>query len=118
MTVPEIDIEVLRSLCSILGDTSSGLSGSEMGALLEASGISDPLRGATKRHRLFEALNLKQQQDRCANNVVSFVQQAMSPVRYVGRVDHFESQRSALNEVLAFAAMKLREDGILSLQSR
>ncbi len=111
MAIPLIDTEVLRSLCNILGETSSGLTGSEIAQLLGDCGISDPLPGYTKRHRVFEALNQKQLKDRCANNVIAFIQQAMNPVRHVGGMDYFEGQRSALNEVLAFAGMELREDG-------
>lgn len=111
MPIPTIDTEVLRSLCNILADTSSGLTGSEIGQLLNACGIADPLPSYTKRHRLFEALNNKQTADRCANNIVAFIQQAMNPVRHVGEMDYFEGQRSQLNEVLAFAGMELREDG-------
>ncbi len=111
MVIPIIDTEVLRSLCDILGDTSSGLTGTEIGQLLSACDISDPLSGNTKRHRVFEALNQKQHADGCANNVIAFIQRAMNPVRHVGEMDYFEGQRSRLNEVLAFAGMELREDG-------
>jgi len=111
MPIPTIDTEVLRSLCNILADTSTGLTGTEIGQLLDACDIADPLPGHTKRQRLFEALNNKQNVDRCANNVVAFIQQAMNPVRHVGAVDYFEGQRSQLNEVLAFVGMELRENG-------
>jgi uncharacterized protein (TIGR02391 family) len=111
MPIPTIATEVLRSLCNILADTSSGLTGSEIGQLLKACGIADPLPSYTKRHRLFEALSNKQTADRCANNIVAFIQQAMNPVRHVSEMDYFEGQRSQLNEVLAFAGMELREDG-------
>jgi uncharacterized protein (TIGR02391 family) len=111
MPIPTIDTEVLRSLCNILADTSTGLTGSEIGNLLNSCGMNDPSPGITKRHRLFDALNAKQTGDRCANNVVAFIQQAMNPARHVGEHDYFEGQRSQLNEVLAFAGMELREDG-------
>jgi hypothetical protein len=111
MPIALIDTEVLRSLCNILADTSAGLKGSEIGQLLHACGIADPLSSYTKRHRLFEALNDKQRADGCANNVIAFIQQAMNPVRHVGAMDYFEGQRSQCNEVLAFAGMELREDG-------
>ena len=111
MPIPNIDPEVLRTLCNILADTATGLTGSEIGSLLRSCGIPDLLPSYTKRHRLFEALNAKQTSDRCANNVVAFIQLAMNPVRHVGAHDYFEVQRSRLNEVLAFAGMELRDDG-------
>ncbi len=111
MPIPTIDTEVLRSLCNILAETSTGLTGNEIAILLNSCGINDPAPGITKRHRLFEALSAKQTADRCANNVVAFIQQAMNPARHVGKHDYFEEQRSQLNEVLAFVGMELREDG-------
>lgn len=111
MPIPNLDTEVLRSLCNILADTSIGMTGSEIATLLRACEIPDLFPSYTKRHRLFEALNAKQTSDCCANNVVSFIQQAMNPVRHVGKQDYFEGQRSQLNEVLAFAGMELRDDG-------
>jgi len=69
------------------------------------------LPSQTKRHRLFEALNEKQRADGCANNVIAFIQQAMNPVRYIGKQDYFEEQRSQLNEALSFAGLELGENG-------
>jgi uncharacterized protein (TIGR02391 family) len=111
MPIPNIDTEVLRSVCNILADTSSGLTGTEIGNLLNSCGIPDPFSSITKRLRLFEALKAKQLKDRCANNVVAFIQLAMNPVRHVGEHDYFESQRSKLNQVLAFAGLELRDNG-------
>lgn len=111
MPIPTIDTEVLRSLCNILADTSTGLTGGEIGSLLCSCGINDLSPGITKRRRLFEALNAKQATDRCANNVVAFIQQAMNPARHVGENDYFEGQRSQLNEVFSFAGLELGEDG-------
>lgn len=118
MSIPSINNQVLQSLCNILGDTHGGLTGSEIGGLLAACGIDDPLPGYTKRHRLFEALSQKQSQDRCANNIIAFVQQAMNPVRHVGVPEDFESRRSDLNEVLAFSGMTLGEDGKVKSSSK
>jgi uncharacterized protein (TIGR02391 family) len=118
MSVPSIESGVLESLCKILGHTNSGLSGTEIGVLLNACRIDDVDSTSSKRHRLFNALNQRQMQDRCANNVVAFVQQAMNPVRYVGRTDYFEDQRSAINEVIAFAGLELRENGQIAIIQR
>jgi len=118
MTIPSFNMQVLRSLCNILGDTNHGLTGSEIAELLSSCSIDDPLPGYTKRHRLFEALHQKQTQDGFANNIVAFIQEAMNPVRHVGMQEYFESQRSALNEVLAFAGMTLGEDGKIRSSSK
>lgn len=54
--VPPFEETILRAICNILGDTSDGLTGSEIDQLLQDCGIEDPLPGYTKRERLFEAL--------------------------------------------------------------
>ena len=107
------DESVLKVICSVLGDTSEGLTGSEIGHLLKECNIDDPLPGFTKRDRLFEALNQKQKQDGCANNIVAFIYRAMSPVQYTKNPHVFESRRFELNKALAFAGLTLGEDGKL-----
>jgi len=110
---PEFDEAVLRKICDILGDTYTGLTGSEIGQLLRKCGIEDPFPGMMKRDRLFEALSHRQKQDQCGNNVVAFIYAAMNPVRYVRNHELFEERRSLLNQVLAFAGYTLGEDGKL-----
>ena len=78
--IPEFGGSHLQRICDILADTSTGLSGSEMARLLNQTRIADPDASATKRFRLFAALNARQHEDRCGNNVVAFIQAAMEPV--------------------------------------
>lgn len=111
--IPSFETTLLERICEVLGDTSTGLTGSEIGALLRRLGIADPMPGMTKRVRLFEALRQRQEQDRCGNNVVAFIQEALNPVRYTGRVEYFDQKRRELNVVLAFAGYELGEDGKL-----
>jgi uncharacterized protein (TIGR02391 family) len=110
-TVARFDEATLRAICSILGDTATGLAGSEIGQMLKECGIVDPLPSGTKRYRLYDALSQRQRQDKCGNNVVAFVQTAINPVNYVSNHELFESRRSELNKVLAFAGWILGEDG-------
>ncbi len=107
------DDTVLHTICNVLADTAEGLTGSEIGQLLRESNIGDPLPGVTKRDRLFEALNQKQKQDRCANNVIAFIHKAMSPVRYTQKLHVFENRRFELNKVLAFSGLVLGDNGKL-----
>ena len=103
----------LQALCDVLGETDTGLTGSEIERLLASCQIGDPAATKTKRHRLFEALKVRQVHDRCSNAVLHFVQEAMAPVRYRGDTDIFDSRRQDVNEVLAFAGWQLGEDGKL-----
>jgi uncharacterized protein (TIGR02391 family) len=43
--------------------------------------------------------------------VVAFLNAAMAPARWAGEQEYFQAQRAALNEALAFAGLRVREDG-------
>lgn len=116
-TIPQFSDGQLQRICDVLADTSTGLTGSEIGRLLRELGIEDPMQSMTKRHRLYEALRARQHQDRCGNYVVEFMHRAMEPVRYMDKVDVFASRREALNHVLIFCGYTLGEDGKLGSQS-
>ena len=110
---PSFPAAELESVCRVMADTDSGLTGSEIGRLLAQRGIADPAPGLTKWKRLTSALSQQQQRDNCGNCVVSFILEAMKPVRYVGKTEAFESRRNALNHVLIFAGLELGRDGQL-----
>lgn len=101
----------LQSLCEILGDTQTGLTGAEIGRFLRECRIADPIPDMTKRHRLYAALRAKQESDNCGNNVVGFILHVMNPVRHVDAPDYFEREREKVNRVLAFSGLSLGEDG-------
>lgn len=107
---------VLVRICDILADTSTGLTGSEIGRYLRQLGVQDPLPSMTKRHRLYEALLQRQRQDGCGNLVGAFIQTVMDPVLHTGAADYFDCKRDELNEVLAFAGFKLGNDGKLQIR--
>lgn len=110
-TLQQFTAQHLEAICNILGDTSDGLTGSEISRLLSRCGISDLSPTLTKRHRLFLALSQRQQQDRCANNVVAFIQIAIDPVRFVENPAKFEDLRGRLNSALSFAGYQVGSDG-------
>lgn len=114
MKVPDFDETQLEEICNVLGDTDTGLTGSEIGKILRKLAIQDREPSMTKRVRLFDALSARQRRDGCGNNVVAFIHEAMNPVRYRGAHDYFETKRRELNEVLAFAGYSLGEDGRLN----
>lgn len=113
MALEKFDLGVLQSIANILGDTSSGFSGSEICRLLAECKIPDPLPNYTKRYRLFEALKTKQESDGVGNNIAHFIQHAMSPVRHHNAREWFEDTRLKLNHVLAFNGYQLGDDGKL-----
>lgn len=106
----------IEAIARVLGDTYSGLTGSEIGRLLSQCNIDDPSAGQTKWYRLASALGERQRRDRAGNCVLQFIQAAMNPVRYVDNPEMFEAMRASINEVLSFSGLRLAEDG--SLQRR
>jgi hypothetical protein len=111
--VPVIEEQVLRTVCDVLGDTEKGLTGTEIGHLLSACGIEDSSESSTKRFRLFDALSRRQARDKCGNYVARFVQEAMSPVRYINSKTLFEDRKAELNTALAFSGLTLGDNGKL-----
>jgi hypothetical protein len=115
MSIPSFTEANLEQVCNVLGDTSSGLTGSEIGRYLLECEIADPSPGITKRLRLYEALVTRQRQDRCANNVCAFIQRVMNPVLHVQSPDYFSSKQTELNRVLSFEGLRLTDQGKLGL---
>jgi uncharacterized protein (TIGR02391 family) len=115
--IPSLPQPILQALCDVLGDTYTGLTGSDIGRYLARTSINDPLPADTKRYRLFEALAACQRRDGCANNVLAFVAAVMAPVNYVGGSKLFEDRRAAVNEALAFAGLSIGVDGQLSTRA-
>jgi uncharacterized protein (TIGR02391 family) len=111
--IPPFDNQVLQRVCDVLGDTQTGLTGSEIGKHLRELCVNDPHPSMTKRHRLFEALAARQRTDRCGNYVVAFIHAVMNPVLFTENPAHFDSKRDELNEVLSFAGLSLGNDGKL-----
>jgi uncharacterized protein (TIGR02391 family) len=101
----------LEAICDILGSTSDGLTGSQIGQYLRECGIPDSDPAMTKRHRLFDSLKAKQISDGAGNCVVQFIGHVMTPVRHVGEREYFEFLRGQLNAVLAFSGLALTEEG-------
>jgi hypothetical protein len=110
VAIPVFDLANLQAICDVLGDTQAGLTGGQIGQLLAQSGIADS-DVSTKRHRLFDALAKRQAQDRSGNHVGAFIQSAMAPVRWVGRVDGWATMREHLDEVLAFSGLAMDDAG-------
>lgn len=114
--IPQFNEASLEALCKVIGDTGTGLTGSQIEQYLRECGIADPGPG-TKRRRLFEALRARQASDRSPNAVLRFVTHAMNPVRHVGNREYYETKRGELNAVLAFSGIQLHEDGSLRKRS-
>ncbi len=101
----------LESICRAIADTSSGLTGSEIGHILQQSRIPDVSPTMTKWKRLFNALVTEQNKQNYGNHVVSFLHHSMNPAKHANNNDWYESKRKEINLVLAFHGLNLGEDG-------
>lgn len=109
--VKSFDQGSLESICRILGETNSGLSGTEITKYLTECNIKDPLLHSTKWKRLYDALSAKQSEDYCSNNILAFIKCVMRPSRHIHRKEWFEHIKNELNYVLSFEGVELTESG-------
>lgn len=109
--IRNIDLGSLETICKILGDTNNGISGTEISKYLAETNIKDPQLNSTKWKRLYDALSLKQSEDRCSNNVLAFIKYVLRPSRHIHRKEWFQNIRTELNYVLSFEGFELTESG-------
>lgn len=111
MTNREIPIkpEVLESLCKILADTNNGLTGSELAKILVDSKIEDIDPSLTKWKRLYNAFVNFQNKEQTSNNILTFIQKAINPVRFLNEREKFEDLRIEINKILSFIGLELSE---------
>jgi uncharacterized protein (TIGR02391 family) len=104
----------LQAIAEALGDTSDGLTGSEIAHLLATCGINDVDPAITKRYRLYNAFVHDQNQRQDRTRVLGFIRHAMKPARFAQCAERFEPMRAHLNRALAFAGLAVDETGSLS----
>ena len=101
----------LEAACRVLADTTQGLTGTQIGRLLQEIQIADSSPDMTKWKRLFNALAGAQKQHQVGNHLIMFINRAMNPVSYARDPGTFAWRRDELNVVLAFSGFYVREDG-------
>lgn len=103
----------LQAIADAMGDTSDGLTGSEIGFLLESAKIFDSDPAMTKRIRLYNAFAHEQNARKDRLYILAFIRKAMKPERFMRNPERFEPMRANLNRALAFAGMAVNEAGEL-----
>jgi hypothetical protein len=109
---------MVESVCEVLADTDSGLTGDEIGRLLANVDVRDLDPSATKRHRLSYALLARQQRDQAGNCIVRFIAEAMAPGRHFKDPTRRQNIQDGLNERLLLMGLKVREDGRVAKASQ
>ena len=103
----------MQAIADALGDTSDGLTGSEIGHLLATCKMSDPTPDMSKRHRLYNAFAASQNERRERLAILAFIRHSMKPALYARQSDRYEPMRSNLNRALAFAGLAVDSSGTL-----
>lgn len=105
---------VLENICNLLGDTNDGLTGTQIHDFLTQSNIEEvDCKGMmiSKRKKLLMSFQEFQRTKQCSNNILVFIQNVMSPARFVNDTERFELWRAEINKQLAFEGLELGEDG-------
>lgn len=116
--IPPFRASELEAACKVLAETSTGLKGDEIGAILSDMRLDDLDKGITKWKRLFNALAYAQNKHQVGNHLIMFINRAMDPIRYVSTSDLFAIRRDCLNIALAFCGYHVREDGKVAHTTR
>ena len=103
----------LEAIAGALGDTSAGLTGSEIQHLLASCKMADP-GPITKRIRIFNAFVDSQNTKKNRTNILEFIRLAMKPARYTREPQRYEPMRALLNQALAFSGLVVDETGKLT----
>ena len=111
--IPPFDPSHLEAIAKVLGDTDTGLSGSEIGHLLAACRIEDPSPDMTKWKRLYNAFAAFQTRNNVGNHVLVFIQRAMNPASYTSNPALFQLRLQQLNPIISFSGIELSENGQL-----
>ena len=109
--IQPFNAQKLEAVCRVLADTERGLTGSEIGYLLQDCKLTDVSPNMTKWKRLFNALVEAQNKYQVGNHLIIFINRALDPVKYARDKDKFEWRRNELNVVLSFSGFSVRKDG-------
>ena len=109
--VPPFDSQQVESIARVIADTEDGLTGTEIGHLLQECKIPDPTPTMTKWKRLYNAFAEAQNRHQLGNHVIMFVNRAMKPVKYTANPQGFARRKDQLNTVLAFSGHYIGDDG-------
>ena len=104
-------VSIIEGVAGVLGDTTTGLTGSQISQRLSQLGIRDVDPDNTKWKRLYNALADHQNRHQTGRCVVGFIAAAMDPARFVGDPARFSYLQDGLNEVLVLAGLEVNDKG-------
>jgi uncharacterized protein (TIGR02391 family) len=101
----------LEAICRIVGDTTQGLTGTQIERFLEEMRVPDIHPFNTKWKRLFNALASVQNQKGVGNHTIMLITRVMKPTNFLNNQERFDWFQTNLNMALAFCGFRVRDDG-------
>ena len=107
-SIPSFPEGSIEALARVLAECSSG---SDISRVLANCRIQDNSGESTKWRRLYSIFLDIQEKDRCANRILNFIQSFLTPARFAGKNDAFESHRAEMNTILLLSGFEYGPDG-------
>lgn len=102
----------LEMLANVIADIDPGITGTVIHRMLLQSQIEDVSYNEqflAKRKKLFNAFADYQNTNKCANNIILFIQNILSPQRYVNNEEMFNKIKVEVSKQLAFEGLCINE---------
>lgn len=109
--LPILQPDMVEAISRALGDTNTGLTGTEIDRLFTVCGVVDEHGPGTKWRRLNHNFWNQQVRDKSPVKIETFIIQAMSPSRYLSNPEKFEAMRENLNKALSFIGLFVDQSG-------
>ncbi len=109
---PAFPPHVLEGVCQTIAATEDGLTGSEISKILGDNNITDTDPTLTKWKRLYNAFVNWQNEHKCSNHILKFIQHALHPSRYIGKRELYLNRLHSINKPLSFAGLELGDNGL------
>lgn len=109
--LPPLTATQIEQICKIIGDTGSGLTGTEIGGLLGELRLADPGSNMTKWRRLDYALIQRVNDTRSTNIVYSLISHCFEPARGLEQPERYRWMMAEVNRALMLVGVEIRDDG-------
>lgn len=110
---------MVEAVCKVLAVTDwPGLTGREIGRLLQQSRVVDVAPSLTKRDRLSQALLVRQEQDQASNCIIRFITETMAVGRHLDDQPRFRALQEGLGQGLVLVGYRVNDEGKVALASR
>lgn len=109
MKMEKLSDPAIESISRIIGDA---FTGSDITRMFNNSNVQDVSNESTKWKRLYYSFQQRQNNDGCSNAFLLFIQNTMSPERYVNEGQQkFENLRTEINKVLMLYGIEINDEG-------